>query len=278
MLTKDYADTESLLENVVPADILHFHGWKGANILCIGTLGLNEKFSINDEADEHKYFGLMGKDEEDSTESEDEEHCNDHHQVEAYSNYGGRNDDKISSDKSDGEEEEDDDDDSYEEEEWNPLVHDKSGAPRPDDAAIVINHHLQHYYSFSDHNNSNTKKKKKERITLAQLFSADSDYATTKNAIKKADDAGGAATKNATIFFPKKKLIPRIKQDSRPIQKLHRLMKRMLKRKIHPDVVDGKLTNKPYAAAGIINGIPSTHFGIAESVSLLQTQDATSGV
>lgn len=218
-LTNDHADTEALLKNVVPADMLHFHGWGGAGILSIGTFGLKDDFSIT----EHKkdYFSLIGK--EQDMESEDEQSNDDDDDGD-----DGRNDDS-NSDKED-----------YEEE-WNPLVYDKSGAPRPN--AIVMNVidtkllspnnlllDLQDYsYSRNNYHRHKNNDNKKERITLADLFSADSDdehygatkkpnYGKTQCSKKPAPDCGAA--KNATSFAAKK-FIPRVKEDSRPIQKLH---------------------------------------------------------
>ncbi|KAL3536670.1 hypothetical protein ACH5RR_000036 [Cinchona calisaya] len=263
-------ETEALLEDVVPADMLQFHGWRGAAILSIGTFGLkdNINFSINHEYNK-EYFELIGKYEGMEESDEEDDEYSDVHHVEEYSN---------NSDV-DGEE-------FYEEEEWNPLVYDKSGAPRTDDM-IMMN--LQDYSSsyMSDDDNlikNNMMKKKKERITLADLFSADSDDddhihgTSTKNPNQRPSQCtkkpitptplSTPAAKNGTLFA--KKLIPRFKEDSRPIQKLHGLMKRMLKRKIHPDVVEGK-NIKPCAA-----GNENPQFGIGESVSLLQSQDATS--
>lgn len=238
----DHADTAALLEKViVPAhDMLYeCHGWgAGAGILSIGTFGLKGNFGTNDERSK-EYLVLMPKDEDMQSEDEDE-----------YSQSQVENDE---------EEEEEDDDNSSDgkdcEEEWNPLVHDKSGAPRPH-AIIIDNNNLDgsklllqvQDYSISelDNNVYRTNKKEKERITLADLFSADSDdgldpakkprdYCKTARGrltsprdreccSKKTQSTTTLPTpdhavKNGTLF--PKKLIPRLKQDSRPIRKLN---------------------------------------------------------
>lgn len=127
------------------------------------------------------------------------------------------------------------------------------------------------------------EKKKGKRITLADLFSADCDEYNTSTKqpydhgddddddhgkvvqpeqIKKRPDEKHARAK---LSFAKK-LIPRVKEDSdshsRPIKKIHRMMTRMLKRKIHPEL-EGK------------NQMKHSENGANEMVSLLQTQDAT---
>ncbi|XP_027158715.1 uncharacterized protein LOC113760365 [Coffea eugenioides] len=297
-----------LLDKVVPDDddddeMLqlfqghNYDGWggAGAGILSIGTFGLDKTLGINihPEPNNKEFFGLRGKDDDQEPESEDDDDRQ-------------RCDEEEESDHHD--DVEDDNDEIDCEEEWNPLVYDKSGAQRPINASALVignssihndakpvrpppgnlqlqpdtpdhdDEHIHSNYSSYRRIMINTKKEK-ERITLADLFSADSDDAiwmdgTAKNNIPSCDylqaqcikNQAASATphppdrakpKNGTLLFPKK-LIPLVKQDSRPIQKLHGLMKRMLKRKIHPDVV----------AAGKNNACAAN-----ESVSLLQSQD-----
>nr|XP_027108528.1 uncharacterized protein LOC113728186 isoform X3 [Coffea arabica] len=296
-----------LLDKVVPDDddddeMLqlfqghNYDGWggAGAGILSIGTFGLDKTLGINihPEPNNKEFFGLRGKDGDQDPESEDDDDRQ-------------RCDEEEESDHHD--DVEDDNDEIDCEEEWNPLVYDKSGAQRPINASALVignssihndakpvrpppgnlqlqpdtpdhdDEHIHSNYSSYRRIMINTKKEK-ERITLADLFSADSDDAiwmdgTAKNNIPSCDylqaqcikNQAASATphppdrakpKNGTLLFPKK-LIPLVKQDSRPIQKLHGLMKRMLKRKIHPDVV----------AAGKNNACAAN-----ESVSLLQSQ------
>ncbi|XP_015968238.1 protein TILLER ANGLE CONTROL 1 [Arachis duranensis] len=91
------------------------------------------------------------------------------------------------------------------------------------------------------------KKKKGERITLADLFLADSDV--------KMEGAKSKDEKQSSIMKGKhhnhahmhalsftKKLIPRglNKDNLHPIQDIKKLMKKMLKRKIHPELLDVK--------------------------------------
>lgn len=86
---------------------------------------------------------------------------------------------------------------------------------------------------------------KKERITLAELFSADSEMKLLQKK-KLGDQKLGEVVMNKDNkhnsnkhgFSFAKKLIG--DKDARPIQKLHRLMRMMLKRKIHPDEVVNK--------------------------------------
>ncbi|CAI9764897.1 unnamed protein product [Fraxinus pennsylvanica] len=121
------------------------------------------------------------------------------------------------------------------------------------------------------------KNMKKERITLADLFYADSDeqekYKKSKGKLLEPEynkklSAPEANYKRRLTFA--KKLVPRVGEDSRPIKKLHQLMTRMLKRKIHPDI--GVNINKDNHQ----NTKPKVAFEdgkIYESISLLQSQD-----
>ncbi|CAA2982585.1 Hypothetical predicted protein [Olea europaea subsp. europaea] len=122
------------------------------------------------------------------------------------------------------------------------------------------------------------KNMKKERITLADLFYADSDeqekHKKNKGNIIDPDfnkklSAAEANYKRGLSFA--KKLVPRVGEDSRPIKKLHHMMTKMLKRKIHPDIgvkinKDNEHNTKPKVA--------SEDRKIFESISLLQSQDA----
>ncbi|KAF5743889.1 hypothetical protein HS088_TW08G00477 [Tripterygium wilfordii] len=109
------------------------------------------------------------------------------------------------------------------------------------------------------------RKKKGERVTLADLFSADSDVKTKPTLEKNELDSGKLRrlkTKNGLSIA--KKLIPLVGEDSRPIKKLNKLMRKMLKRKIHPEpeVKEEKLDDQ----------VNATELPIAcESVALLRT-------
>ncbi|KAK2989919.1 hypothetical protein RJ640_008886 [Escallonia rubra] len=117
-----------------------------------------------------------------------------------------------------------------------------------------------------------------ERITLADLFSADSEVQTKPDhvkmqmeSIKKRDPHA----KNGISFA--KKLIPRVGEDSRPIHKLQRMMTRMMKRKIHPDL-EARIQKKESQIKSGELGFLQDEYGANEpSVSLLQTQDPTVG-
>ncbi|OVA04436.1 hypothetical protein BVC80_301g5 [Macleaya cordata] len=84
---------------------------------------------------------------------------------------------------------------------------------------------------------------KKKRTTLADLLSADSDDVVGKSdpdeGLKQSGKKQACRTKNG-LSFAAKKLMPRKAEDSRPIKKLHRMVSKMLKKKIHPDL-EGKI-------------------------------------
>lgn len=155
--------------------------------------------------------------------------------------------------------------DSEEVQEVNPLmyaayVHDYQGLMeemKGNDGGVVVNsaasgecekddeEYLDEYMAAM----MNMKMKsssKRERTTLAELFSADSDDYYSDEIIKmqkkqaqeemamKQKASGG---KNGKLSFAKKIIGD---QDARPaIHKLNRLMRRMLKRKIHPSDMEG---------------------------------------
>ncbi|KAI3449300.1 hypothetical protein Pfo_005965 [Paulownia fortunei] len=103
------------------------------------------------------------------------------------------------------------------------------------------------------------EKRKKERITLADLFSADSEELQKKQPINKGEIIKEKAAKCSSskhgVSFGKKLVV----EDARPIHKLHQLLRRMLKRKIHPDL----------APLNSVNTCETNDYA-----SLLPTQDA----
>ncbi|KAK1369890.1 Protein TILLER ANGLE CONTROL 1 [Heracleum sosnowskyi] len=124
---------------------------------------------------------------------------------------------------------------------------------------------------------------KKERITLADLFLTDSDeyiphtefddkeQADVLN--KPKSKADGKVSSKLKLPFAKK-FIPPIKQEysnssphSRGIKKIHKMMTRMLKKKVHPELESKKQIKKE-------NKIKYGGNGVTEMASLLQTQDA----
>lgn len=249
------ADTKALLDentNVSSAhDMLHHHGWNGG-ILSIGTFGLlKDDLSVMIKNGEHKYFGFgfIDKDGQDRGEKweegqEAEEYC---HQDE----------DEWEDDNMMSTIDVEDYQDSDVEGEWNPLLYDSisgggGGAPRSNAiCAITINPSAAADHNINVNGAINIDdslryydevNKKKERITLADLFSAESeddddddddgDAITAKHNCSKVSPkskysinkkpaviTSDAAQKNGLVFG--KKLIPKVKEDgSRPIQKL----------------------------------------------------------
>ncbi|CAK9137209.1 unnamed protein product [Ilex paraguariensis] len=138
-------------------------------------------------------------------------------------------------------------------------------SPRPHDQEHGFNSNFLEY----------DKMKKKERTTLADLFSADADadvHAKPDQVkiLQEISKKPAPHAKNGLSFA--KKLIPRVGEDSRPIQKLHRLMTKMLKRKIHPDL-EGKIQTTHSGTKPSVVGLVVEEYEPNESVSLLQTQD-----
>lgn len=123
-------------------------------------------------------------------------------------------------------------------------------------------------------------KEKKERITLADLLVADDSDDHVKYMMgdgrvvdkdsnyKKKTDVG---VKKKGLSFAKK-LIPGVGEDSRPIKKLHQLMRRMTKRKIHPDMEEE--SQKAGDDGPIKPGPIADKYGANESVSLLPIADS----
>ncbi|CAL5400848.1 unnamed protein product [Camellia sinensis] len=122
--------------------------------------------------------------------------------------------------------------------------------------------------------------RKKKRITLADLFVADSDLNAKSDCGKVLEDFGKKVDVDAKKkknkkkgFSSAKKFIPGVGDDTSPIKKLHQLMKRTMKRKIHPDLeekfekMDSQM--KPTTCGLIAHG-----YGTNESVSLLQTKES----
>ncbi|OMP08641.1 hypothetical protein COLO4_06259 [Corchorus olitorius] len=123
--------------------------------------------------------------------------------------------------------------------------------------------------------------KLRRRTTLADLFSEDSDIKkkpsdtlefNSINSCKKPS----LRTKNGLSFA--KKLIPQVGEDSRPMKKLHQMMRRMLKRKIHPELEGKSNKFEGQLAKSSLKDVlsASKKYEATESVSLLQTPDAAS--
>ncbi|CAN4125031.1 unnamed protein product [Withania somnifera] len=143
----------------------------------------------------------------------------------------------------------------------------------------VINEAIIESNNNSSAESNINKMMKKERITLADLFSADSDHHP------KADRPAGKSTEveistknhNSSIQVIKglsfaKKLIPRVKDEPRPIQKLKKLMTKVLKRKVHPDIETKLSKNSNQVKAAKMLGLSCVkHVRVESSVSLLLT-------
>lgn len=229
-----------LVDNTTFGDSV-FGCWKGG-ILTIGTFGYDPLTKVaadevDEQDDDHDLEFLVNDQDQESEELESAE------------NYETITD----SEEEEFYEEE-------EEEEANPLVYE---AYAHDYEAL-----LQQYDPAADYININGNKNfdhvlmltkendpvvdvdmKKERITLADLFSADhweaDDDLLQKNQNKKKlqelmkEDASSKKHGHGRLAFAKKLLLAGgagNSKDARPIHKLHRLVRRMLKRKIHPEL------------------------------------------
>ncbi|XP_058189920.1 protein TILLER ANGLE CONTROL 1 [Rhododendron vialii] len=166
----------------------------------------------------------------------------------------------------------------FDEEEVNPLLSNsfRSGFDEND---------VEIYELGLDSTDSEDKKgkgkEKKERITLADLLVADDSDDHVKHMkgdgrvvekdsnYKKKTDVVGVKRKGLSFA---KKLIPGVGEDSRPIKKLHQLMRRMTKRKIHPDMEEE--FQKAGDDAPIKPGPIADKYGANESVSLLPIADS----
>ncbi|KAL1329285.1 hypothetical protein HN51_046407 [Arachis hypogaea] len=126
----------------------------------------------------------------------------------------------------------------------------------------------------SDDVDDDQKKKivRGERITLADLFLADSEVkkkimGPTKILVESNDDEkSNLKVKHGKSFA--KKLLPNVKDNPQPMKDIKKLMKKMLKRKIHPDFdaknqkpekkesIDGNHTKKKEGRKASIYCIP----------------------
>ncbi|XP_030548030.1 protein TILLER ANGLE CONTROL 1 [Rhodamnia argentea] len=217
------ADALALLEGLTFAGVLD--GWKDG-ILTIGTFGYDPLKPLDQEKDE-----LFLESHHESQEEEEYQHDLHHYP-------GDREEPNV------------------EDEEQNPLMlttfcnndlvlddelrllnqyTDEIAKPRR--SMVVDNVELAKGVVFEEE-----KKKKGQRVTLADLFSADSDVKgkpypsevdqPTKPLAKK----DPASTKKDGQSFAKKLIHHMVSEDSRPTRKLHRLMRKMLKKKIHPEL------------------------------------------
>ncbi|EOX95628.1 hypothetical protein QUC31_005128 [Theobroma cacao] len=257
-------NTKALLEQVALVDVLD--GWRDG-ILTIGTFGFDPLKSFS----EQKEY-LASESEEEEEEEEEEER------------YSDNNDEEDDDDDHD-------DDDNNNDEEVNPLMfstfehsfedvesdvdHPKYGKPDVTMTFDRVAGSTDHEIKFDLDATEGHSGKLRRRTTLADLFSEDSDMkkkpsplALDSNSCKRAS----VRTKNGLSFA--KKLIPQVGEDSRPIKKLHQMMRRMLKRKIHPELEGKGSKLEGQSKASVIDVLGSKKHEAGESVSLLQTPDA----
>ncbi|XP_022769515.1 uncharacterized protein LOC111313038 [Durio zibethinus] len=250
-------NTKALLQQVALVDVLD--GWRDG-ILTIGTLGFDPLKSFSEQKD---YLTL----ESDDAEGAEEER------------YSHNNDDE--------EDDNDDYDDNNSDEEVNPLMfstfdhsfvdvddHTKYGKPdvimMVDGVAGSTGHTIKFDLDITEGHSGRLRR----RTTLADLFNEDSDMKKKPSPLELESNSctkGSLPTKNGLSFA--KKLIPQVGEDSRPIKMLHQ-MRRMLKRKIHPEL-EGK-SNKldGQSKPSVIDVLASKKHEAGESVSLLQSPDA----
>ncbi|KAK4411543.1 hypothetical protein Sango_0227300 [Sesamum angolense] len=237
-----------------------FDGWKGGGILSIGTFGYGPLLKHIDENINHV---TSEKEQVIEVNNYDHESCHDYH---------------ITSDYSEDEDED--------QEEVNPLVYAAyNNNYVHDDDDDDDDHDYEGLMETINPTTTTTvspkDEMKKERITLAELFYADSEEDQLQKKRQVATSHKPAAQisikdKSSSSYSYKhglsfaKKLIG--DQDARPIHKLHRLIGRMLKRKIHPDAdVDVEKHMMRCSTTPII--FTSTHPD-CEFASLLSTHQA----
>lgn len=221
--TLNDADSQALLKQIALGDVLD--GWKDG-ILTIGTLGYDPLGSFNQQKE---YQALESEDEPD-----DEGDGGEHTIV-------------------DGDE---DVDYNVEHEELNPLMHNtfehnyedtfepNHGANASEQGLAmtlsesfltptVVSHEITELSAME----TDQRKKKGERITLADLFLADSDVQMKVDRAKvllEPHEKPILKSKHGLSFT--KKLFPLVKDNSHPVKNIQRLMKKMLKKKIHPEL------------------------------------------
>ncbi|XP_054779881.1 protein TILLER ANGLE CONTROL 1-like isoform X2 [Prosopis cineraria] len=205
-------------------------GWKDG-ILTIGTLGCYGPFKTSSQ---HKDYLALESDEDEAEKHEEEEnYCTDGG-VEEENKYW-----------------------EPEYEEMKPLIHTKfennfedvvNEKPSRANAAKVEALVALTPVLVSDdvteciHVGTEQKEKKSERITLADLFLADSEKIMKHDAAKvllddqPGDDKQSLKAKRGQPTFAKKLISGVNKDNPHPINNIRKLMKKMIKKKIHPEV------------------------------------------
>ncbi|XP_061370395.1 protein TILLER ANGLE CONTROL 1-like [Gastrolobium bilobum] len=236
--TINNVDSQALPKQVALTDLLG--GWNDG-ILTIGTLGYDPLKSINHSKE---YFALETDDDQDNAEQEDlnplmhntfehnfEDVVSENHDANA------RTEEVVRT--------------------FNEIVQ----AP-PVEVVRTFNEIVQappvisHEVMESNDEEIDQKKKKGERITLYDLFLADSDVKLKLDPAKamlESSEKQSLKTKHGLSFA--KKLIPRVKDNPHPMKEIKKLMKKMLKRKIHPDldVKNHKPEGQEVSTAGIMD-------------------------
>ncbi|KAK7389774.1 hypothetical protein VNO78_25067 [Psophocarpus tetragonolobus] len=233
--TINNADSQALLKQVALTESLG--GWEDG-ILTIGTLGYDPLNSISP----HKeYFSLEIEVEHEDGEGdqimveEEEEKCYnvEHEELNPliYNTFEHNFDDVVSEN------------------------HDDGDVVTSFNEIVVVPPVISYEVMESNDVDADEKKKKGERITLADLFLADSDVKIKLGPAKvchlASSEKPNLKAKHGLSFA--KKLIPRVKDNPHPMKDIKKLMKKMLKRKIHPDldVKNHKPEGQEVTAAGL---------------------------
>ncbi|KAF1894293.1 hypothetical protein Lal_00004217, partial [Lupinus albus] len=243
-------DSEALLKQVGLVDLVG--DWKDG-ILTIGTLGYDHMKNFNQNKE---YFALESENEL------DHEDYGEHILIEGNDDYTNYNN-------------------NAEVEELKPLIHTTFENKFEDVSANSSNHDAHNsskekmidYHGAIESKNveSDLKKKKGERTTLADLFLADSNVHHIKvGTIKTLLQSSEKPSLNAKhgMLFPKK-FIPHVKDNPQPIKHIKKLMKKMLKSKIHPehDVKNHKIEGQKGTDEEIIDN--NHKHGATDTTSLL---------
>ncbi|GMI66747.1 Tiller Angle Control 1 [Hibiscus trionum] len=229
------SDAKALLQQVALSDMLD--GWQ-EGILTIGTFGFDPLKSF---AQQNDY------------DDDDDERCVDNNDEEDVENGGGEEVNPQSL--------EDVDHATYGETDVMMMVDGVGGS-------------TDHEITFELEATEGHSGKLRRRTTLADLFSEESDIKNkpcpleldSKYSCKKPY----ARTKNGLSFA--KKLIPQVGEDSRPIKMLHQMMRRMLRRKIHPELQGKGNKLEGQCKATVIDALAKNTRQATESVSMLQSQ------
>ncbi|KAJ6390679.1 hypothetical protein OIU77_024817 [Salix suchowensis] len=202
-------DKQALLKQAALVDVLD--DWKDG-ILKIGTLSLDPLIPFNQQNDQ--YF-IMERDEEGQEEGEDERK-EEAREREQYSV-----------------------DDNVEDEEVSPLIRATIDHSFEEIGSNSLTYDAITNSGIAEHEQ---RKNRGERITLAELFLEDPDMEKKPDSAEVETGPGNkkpVACAKSGHCFAKKLIRPRAVEDSRPINKFNQLMRRMLRRKIHPEF-DGK--------------------------------------